>query len=39
MRSRKETIRIEAQGHYAASLDAQPDEVYDREFETLHGFP
>jgi len=35
MASKKETMRLESQGHYAASLDARPDEVYDLEFEDL----
>jgi len=35
MASKKETLRVETHGHYAASLDARPDEVYDKEFESL----
>lgn len=35
MSSNKDTLKLETGGHYAASLDAQPDEVYDEEFESL----
>ncbi len=35
MVSKKDTLDLETRGHYAASLDAQPDEVYDQDFESL----
>ncbi len=35
MTSKKDTIRMETHGHYAASLDGGLDEVYDAEFESL----
>ncbi len=31
----KQTVNVETEGHYAASLDGRPDEVYDAPFEDL----